>query len=144
MKKRSLLIFLWMLIAMAVQSQDLNQLLLKDYRPQSIYKIPVTEITKAKFPAIDMHSHAYANTVEELAAWVKRMDELGIQKTIILSFATGAKFDSIYARYAVHKDRFEVWCGFDYTDCEKPGTKAWENYTPHRRQDLVFTSMIHG
>ena len=34
-----------------------NTILLKDYRPVSIYKIPVTQVAKAKFPIIDMHSH---------------------------------------------------------------------------------------
>lgn len=103
------------------RAQDLDNLLLKNYRPVSIYKIPVTEIRKAKFPVIDMHSHAYARSDEELNAWVKRMDESGISKTIILSFATGSKFDSIYARYAAYADRFEIWCGFDYTGADQPG-----------------------
>ena len=46
-------------------------LLLKDYRPKSIYKIPVTEIAKAKFPVIDMHSHPYAKTAAEIDDWVR-------------------------------------------------------------------------
>ena len=37
-------------------------ILLKDYRPKSLYKIPITEVSRAKFPIIDMHSHAYAKT----------------------------------------------------------------------------------
>ena len=37
-----------------------DNLLLKNYRPKSIYKVPVTQIEKAKFPVIDMHSHPYA------------------------------------------------------------------------------------
>jgi hypothetical protein len=37
-------------------------ILLKDYRPKSIYKISVTKIDKAKYPIIDMHSHPYAKT----------------------------------------------------------------------------------
>ena len=36
-----------------------------------------------------MHSHAYAKTDEELAPWVKTMDAAGIEKTIILTGATG-------------------------------------------------------
>ena len=44
-----------------------EQILLKDYRPKSIYKIPVTEIARAKFPIIDMHSHPYAKTPEQIA-----------------------------------------------------------------------------
>ncbi len=39
-----------------------EKILLKDYRPRSLYKIPVTEVPKAKFPIIDMHSHPYAKT----------------------------------------------------------------------------------
>ena len=41
-----------------------DNLLLKNYRPKSIYKVPVTDIKKAKYPAIDMHSHAYTKTPE--------------------------------------------------------------------------------
>ena len=41
-----------------------ERILLKDYRPKSLYKIPVTEVAKAKFPIIDMHSHPYAKTPE--------------------------------------------------------------------------------
>lgn len=32
-----------------------ERLLLKDYNPKSIYKVPVTTIEKAKYPVIDMH-----------------------------------------------------------------------------------------
>ena len=96
-------------------------ILLKDYRPQSIYKIPITEVPKAKFPIIDMHSHAYAKTPEEIAEWVRNMDEVGIEKTIILTGATGQKFDDIQQKYSVHANRFELWCGFDYTGYDQAG-----------------------
>ncbi len=98
-----------------------DKLLLKDYRPQSIYKTPRTLIAKAKYPVIDMHSHAYAEGPEQIAQWVKYMDEVGIEKTMILTAATGAKFDSIYALYSKYPDRFAVWCGFDYTGYDKAG-----------------------
>jgi uncharacterized protein len=99
-----------------------ENLLLKNYRPKSIYKVPVTHITKAKYSVIDMHSHAYAKGPEAISQWVKNMDEKGIEKTIVLSKETGAKFDSVYALYAgKYPDRFEVWCGFDYTGYDKPG-----------------------
>lgn len=101
--------------------QDLSKLLLKDYRPKSIYKIPISHIPKAKYPVIDLHSHPYAKTDEELAKWVKTMDEVGIEKSIILSYATGARFDSIQKQYAKYPGRFEVWCGFDFTGKDKPG-----------------------
>ena len=68
-------------------------ILLKDYRPKSLYKIPVTQVPKAKFPIIDMHSHAYAKTPEEIAEWVRNMDEVGVEKTILLTETSGQEFD---------------------------------------------------
>jgi len=45
-----------------------NELLLKDYHPQSIYQIPQTSIDRARFPVIDMHTHVYAKTPPQIAA----------------------------------------------------------------------------
>lgn len=98
-----------------------QKLLLKDYRPKSLYKIPRTDVPKAKYPAIDMHSHQYAETPEQIAEWVKIMDEVGVEKSIILTMAVGAEFDAIYQKYAKYPSRFELWCGFDYTGYDKPG-----------------------
>lgn len=105
----------------AVGQTPPDKLLLKNYRPQSIYKVPHTFIAKAKYPIIDMHSHAYANGPAEIAQWVRFMDEVGIDKTMILTASSGARFDSIHALYSKYPDRFEVWCGFDYTGYDKPG-----------------------
>jgi predicted TIM-barrel fold metal-dependent hydrolase len=110
--------------ASAAKGGSPETILLKDYRPTSIYKIPVTEIAKAKFPIIDMHSHPYAKTAPEIEEWVRNMDEVGVEKTIILTMATGAEFDDIYRKYARHPERFEMWCGFDFTGHDKPGFGA--------------------
>jgi uncharacterized protein len=101
-----------------------ENILLKDYKPKSIYKIPITQVPKAKFPVIDMHSHPYAKTVQEIAEWVRNMDEVGIEKTMILAMATGEKFSAIYKKYSAYPGRFEVWCGFDYTGYDQPGFSA--------------------
>jgi len=102
-------------------SSNPNTILLKDYRPQSIYKIPVTRIEKAKFPIIDMHSHPYPKTETEIATWLKNMDEVGVEKTMILTMSTGREFDAIHAKYSKYPDRFEVWCGLDFSGHDKPG-----------------------
>jgi uncharacterized protein len=96
-------------------------ILLKDYRPKSLYKIPVTEIAKAKYPIIDMHSHPYAKTPQQIDEWVRNMDEVGVEKTIILTMTTGAEFDDIQRKYAKYPERFEMWCGLDFTGYDKPG-----------------------
>ncbi len=106
------------------QAKDLpspETILLKDYRPKSIYKIPVTEIAKAKYPIIDMHSHPYAKTAQQIEEWVKTMDEVGVQKTVILAMATGTEFDDIYRKYSKYPDRFEMWCGLDLSGYDTQG-----------------------
>ena len=55
-------IVLSILVSMPSAGQDVNDLKLKDYRPKSIYNIPVTNVVKAKYPAIDMHTHVYGRT----------------------------------------------------------------------------------
>jgi len=96
-------------------------ILLKDYRPVSIYKIPVTQVDKAKFPIIDMHSHPYAKTEAQIDEWVRNMDEVGVERTTILTMTTGAEFDRIYKQYSKYPERFEMWCGFDFAGYDKPG-----------------------
>lgn len=91
-------------------------LLLKDYRPVSIYKVPVTHIERAKYPIIDMHSHPYAKTDAEISTWLTNMDAANIEKTLILTMTTGKEFDVINARYSKYPHRFEVWCGLDFDE----------------------------
>jgi uncharacterized protein len=98
-----------------------DNLLLKNYRPVSIFKIPVTQVEKARYSVIDVHSHPYAENMPQVEQWIKTMDACGIEKTIILTFFTGKQFDSVYAIYSKFSPRFEVWCGFDYTGYDKPG-----------------------
>jgi uncharacterized protein len=105
--------------------QDVSRLKLKDFHPVSIYKTTQVKIEKAKYPVTDFHSHNYPKSDSDIDEWVKTMDETGIAKTMILSYSTGKRFDSIVNRYSKYKDRFDIWCGFDYTGNDKPG---WEKH----------------
>jgi predicted TIM-barrel fold metal-dependent hydrolase len=102
-------------------SQTANDIKLKDYRPVSIYKTPEANIQKARYPAVDMHTHDYPKTDAEIDDWLKLMDETGIARSTILTYSTGKKFDSIVDRYSKYKGRFEIWCGFDYTGADQSG-----------------------
>ncbi|MCG9970624.1 amidohydrolase family protein [Christiangramia crocea] len=101
-----------------------GDILLKDYNPVSLYEIQKTSPVKAKFPVIDIHSHPYAKSISEIEKWVATMDKAGIEKTIIQTYQTGEAFDSIYDVYSKYGDRFEIWCGIDYTGYKEPG---WTN-----------------
>jgi len=115
-----------------------EQIFLKDYKPRSIYKIPQTRIEKARFSAIDVHSHDYGRTKEEVERWVQTMDAVGLEKTIILSGATGKKFDDAVARYGTFSNRFTVWCGIDYTELDQPG------FGPAAVAELERCRQAHG
>ncbi len=96
-------------------------LLLKDFRPKSIYNVPQTTVEKARYLAVDMHAHPYAKTAEQIAEWIRIMDSTGIDKAIILTHETGKNFDTLYALYSKYPNRFELWCGLDYTGYDQPG-----------------------
>jgi hypothetical protein len=70
-------------------AQNPNELLLKNYRPSSIYRTPQTKVEKASFLQIDMHAHPYMKNEEEPDGWIKTMDELNIDKSVILTYQTG-------------------------------------------------------
>jgi len=97
-------------------------LLLKDYKPQSIFKTPQTLVQKAKYPAIDMHMHAPrgGGNLDSIArVQLKNMDATNVQKTILFC-GTGKTFDQYAAVYGKYPDRFELWCGLDYTGYDQP------------------------
>jgi uncharacterized protein len=115
------LVIVFLCFFAGTRAQDISDLKLRDYRPVSIYKVPVTHVARAKYPAIDMHTHVYGRDDKSIEKWIKAMDACGIEKSIVFTGATGARFDSIAAMYAKYGNRFELWCAFDYTGYDKPG-----------------------
>ena len=57
----------------------------KDYAPKSSIVARETFIAKARSPVVDVHAHVNANTPAEVQAWVRTMDEVGVETTIILT-----------------------------------------------------------
>ncbi len=98
-----------------------DKILLKDYRPRSIYKIPRTEITKARYPIIDVHCHG-ARPVERLGDWVRAMDAAGVEKAIVFTGANSAeRLAAAGQPYSKYPGRFDLWCSFDLTGHDQPG-----------------------
>ena len=93
-------------------SRAMDSILVKDWVPDSSLVVSETNIAKARFPAIDVHVHVGANrgdTQESLAAWVKTMDEAGVEKMIVLTEATGAEFDRLADLYRKNfPNRFQL------------------------------------
>ncbi|MPY91239.1 MAG: amidohydrolase family protein [Luteitalea sp.] len=102
----------------------MDSILLKDYEPDSSLVVPEHHVPKARVPAIDVHSHDYVKTPEEIRAWVRRMDEVGVEVSVILSGwgdTTGARFDRLVDLFLKpYPTRFQLYCGLDTTGFEKP------------------------
>ena len=104
-----------------VSRSNPEEMLLKDWKPKSIYNVPVTNIQKARFPVIDMHAHNYTRSAEDIAKRLQIMDEVGLDRSVVFTNATGARFDSVYALYSKYPDRFDVYCGFDLSGYQEKG-----------------------
>lgn len=120
------ILFLGLLLAPALQAQSqevrsVEELTLAEYHPKSIYNLPESSIVKARYPAIDMHSHPYLWDSVSISGWVQRMDSVGLQKAVILTYATGSLFDSLVEIFDPFKGRFILFCGFDYSGYNQPG-----------------------
>ena len=98
-----------------------DQILLKDYKPRSIFILPETRVEKARFPVIDVHAHDYTPSNADVDRWVQTMDTVGLEKAVILTSATRARFDAAVAKFGRHPKRFAVWCGIDYSGFDEPG-----------------------
>ena len=79
-----------------IKPGPMDSLLLKDCTPASSLVVPEHRILRARFPAIDAHSHSSMNrmrTPADVAAWVRRMDDVGVERSVVFTEATGAEFD---------------------------------------------------
>jgi len=94
-------------------------ILLNGYLPHSIYRIPVTEINRAKYPVIDAHCHGHGPL--SVGEMVKMMDAVGVEKTVIFTGASTVDlFTEASREYAKYPGRFDMWCLFDMNDFGKP------------------------
>ncbi len=99
----------------------MDTILVRDYAPRSSVVTRQSFKPKARYPAIDCHIHVVASNPGEVAEWVKTMDEVSIEKSIVLTEATGAAFDALVKLLPeAHPGRFLLFCGIDLTDIENP------------------------
>ena len=104
------------------QSENpVDKILVRDYFPTNVNNIPETKVEKAKFPIIDMHSPDYAESDADIQEWIRVMDQVGVVNTAIMHCSwIGRPFEEMVEAYAPYKERFRLWCCFDYTDIDTP------------------------
>jgi len=105
MKIKTVLLILAFTAVATLKAQNADKILLKDFRPVSIYKIPVSHIERAAYPIIDAHTHDYAKNDAEIKEWIKAMDACGIEKSVVLTETSGPKFDTICRLYSKYNKK---------------------------------------
>ena len=105
-------------------------LLLKDFDPKPMLHVPVHEIARAKFPVIDVHNHVNdpgGIHGEEIPAAevVRRMDQMNVQKIVILTGQWGEKLQGLIDKMVKpYPQRVVVFAQIDYQDIDEPGFTA--------------------
>ena len=95
-------------------------ILLNDYLPKSIYRIPVTEVPRAKFRIFDGHDHGHGPL--SVAEMIRIMDKVGVEKTVVFTNeGTVDRFNEVARDYSGHADRFEFWCMLDLRGVDEAG-----------------------
>ena len=101
-----------LLTALPVMAQEMG---FEEYNPTSTLVVPGEEITSAKFPFIDVHSHQRDMSIEALTNLVADMDVMNEAIMVNLSGGSGEslkdKIDNINKSYP---NRFAVFANVDF------------------------------
>ncbi|MDO6517877.1 amidohydrolase family protein [Zobellia uliginosa] len=94
----------------------------EDYNPKSTLVVPGHEISKAKYPFVDIHSHQRNMGASRLKSLVADMDALNEAVMVNLSGGSGSglaeSVDNIAKNYP---NRFVVFANVDFDGAGKPG-----------------------
>jgi predicted TIM-barrel fold metal-dependent hydrolase len=110
-------------------------LLLENFRPRPMLNVEAHAARNAKFPVIDVHTHfrhRFHGAADELAAWIKLMDENNIAVCVSLDGQWGGSLDE-HARmlWTRHRERFAIFANVDWQGAGKADEPAsWDCQRP--------------
>lgn len=93
----------------------------EDYNPVSMLKVPGSEITRAKYPFVDVHNHQRRHTPSSLADVVREMDAMNMAVMVNLSGGSGPSLRDQVALYErVAPGRFVVFANLNFDNIDDP------------------------
>jgi len=110
----------------------MDTVLLKNYEPKTSLVVPVTDVPKARFPVIDVHTHTSQGrirTKQDVDDWVRTMDEVGVEYTVVFTGAHGDRFQQYADLFRHQSKRFQLYCSLyasDVTAADYPQKAAAE------------------
>jgi len=101
-------------------------LLLSDFKPRAMLKVPVHEIERAAFPAVDVHNHVNDARARDASMPVPELvallDRLNVRRLVILTGRWGDALSNVVDRLVKpHPDRFTVFTEPDWSRVNQPG-----------------------
>jgi predicted TIM-barrel fold metal-dependent hydrolase len=119
----------------ALDGRQGRQLLLENFRPRPMLKVPQHLLAQAKFRVVDVHTHfrqKFHGSTEALGDWVRLMDRNHIAVCVSLDGQWGDLFDE-HAKllWTEHRNRFVIFANIDWQgagngddpatwDCNRP------------------------
>ena len=106
---------------------------LRDFDPHPALKVPATDLKKAKFPVIDIHSHFGIRLKGDPAAlkdYVRVMDENNIAISVSLDAKLGDEEDHLQFLGQQQEQRLVAFVNIDFQgpgEKENPATWSWHN-----------------
>ncbi len=90
--------------------------------PATLLRLPRTNITRAKFPAIDFHVHASGlNSKQAYDNVIALMDTIGMGAIVNLNAGTGDSLDAVLKAGEPYKDRVANFITFNANGINEPG-----------------------
>src|SRR2546421_10685342 len=106
-----------------------------EYQPHSTLVTKEHKIERAKFPFIDIHSHHWNPTPEEVDRLVKEMDTINLRVMVNLSGGTGEQLKNTVAMMkGRYPDRFVVFSNMSYDHLNTPG--LWKRGAGRPEQEI--------
>ncbi len=93
-----------------------------EYQPKSTLVTKEHKIERAKFPFVDIHSHHWNPTREEVDRLVREMDTINLRVMVNLSGGTGEQLkNTVAAMKGRYPDRFVIFANMSYDDLNTSG-----------------------
>jgi predicted TIM-barrel fold metal-dependent hydrolase len=110
---------------------------LVEYQPKAMLVTKVTEVAKSRYPAIDVHNHLrpIVDSGEDVARFVKVMDECNVRAIVDLDGGFGATLDKhLKALKQPYPDRFIIYARIDWSRLNDPG---FSEYSAKQLEEAV-------
>jgi predicted TIM-barrel fold metal-dependent hydrolase len=103
------------------QDQELR-MDIETYNPTSTLVVPESDITSAKFPFIDVHSHLWQMASMDLGYTVRQMDSLNMKVLVNLSGRSGETLKNMSDAVSEQaSNRFIIFANVNFNGIDEPG-----------------------